>query len=101
MLWRQKKSETVMPFELKVKKTGIFSYGSKVSRCYVAGRWRLQRNREKVQNFRESKLGLLASFQNREKGRACLVLDYRSEFRGLLIPGSCIPQQGITPRTRG
>lgn len=91
-----------MPFELKVKKTGIFSYGSKVSRCYVAERWRLQRNREKVQqNFRESKLGLLASFQNREKERACLVLDYRSEFRGCLIPGSCIPQQGITPRTHG
>lgn len=59
--------------------------------------------REKGREFRISEkasLGFLASVQNREKG-ACSVLDYRSEFRGHLIPGSCIPEQGITPRTYG
>lgn len=33
MLWRQKKSKKVMPFELKVKKTGMFSYGSQKVLC--------------------------------------------------------------------
>lgn len=49
----------------------------------------------------KASLGFLASVQNREKGRAFSVLDYRSEFRGHLIPSSCIPEQGITPRTHG
>lgn len=99
MLWRQKKSKKVMPFELKVKKTGMFSYGSQKVLC--GRKVEASEKRGEVQNFRESKLGLLASVQNREKGRACSVLDYRSEFRGHLIPGSCIPEQGITPRTYG